>query len=489
VLRLGLYSRMLSPKNAESPDSRPGSLPEVVYRMRMAEEERIFKDCATVHSLPPIFHYWSNKYVRPKLEAAGIRGVTEVFTDSMERQCELRKGHPVRFLSIGAGNCDREIQFALTLQSAGHSQFIIDCLEINEDMLERGRSAASGHGVAHHLNPMPADFNQWRPAHEYDGVIASHVLHHVLNLEGLFAGIKESLRTGGCFAVADMIGRNGHLRWPEAMAIVQEFWRRLPPSYRYNHILRRYEELYEDWDCSKLGFEGIRAQDILPLLIENFHFQQFAAFGNVIEPFIDRRFGTNFDASGAWDQAFIDEVHRRDEDEMIRGNIKPTQMIAVLGTSADKACRIQEPFRPEFCVRTPESVVVEPIECQDNDPYQWAPGPQDVQRELEIACKRLKDLEGCRKQELQSLYEELESRTVWALQQDRDIEVLTKRVKALAAETEERTQWGLRLQQEFEERTAWALQLDKQLQELRADQAKSLLSRIAGAIKRRLARS
>ena len=55
-----------------------------------------------------------------------------------------------------------------------------------------------------------ADFNQWRPSHEYDGVIASHVLHHVLNLEGLFAGIKESLRTGGCFAIADMIGRNGH---------------------------------------------------------------------------------------------------------------------------------------------------------------------------------------------------------------------------------------------------------------------------------------
>ncbi|HEV8414216.1 MAG TPA: class I SAM-dependent methyltransferase [Bryobacteraceae bacterium] len=481
---------MPSPVNADSPDSKPGTLPEVAYQMRLAQEERIFKDCTTVHSLPPIFHYWSNKYVRPKLEAVGVRGVTEVFTDSMQRQCELRKGHPARFLSIGAGNCDREIQFALTLQSFGHSQFVIDCLEINEDMLERGRSAASEHGVADHLNPMPADFNQWRPSHEYDGVIASHVLHHVLNLEGLFAGIKESLRTGGCFAIADMIGRNGHLRWPEAMPLVQEFWRQMPPSYRYNHQLRRYEEVYEDWDCSKLGFEGIRAQDILPLLIENFHFQQFVAFGNVIEPFVDRRFGPNFDASAAWDQGFIDQVHRRDEDEMIRGNIKPTQMLAVLGTTAESACRVQEPFSPAFCVRAPERVVIERTASQENDPYQWSAWPQDVQRELEIACKRLKDLEGCRKEELDSLYQELESRTIWALKQDREIQDLRKRVQALDAEVEEQTQWALRVQKEFEERTAWALQLDKELQALRADQwGRNLLIRIAGAMKRRLARS
>jgi hypothetical protein len=287
-----------------------------------------------------------------------------------------------------------------------------------------------------------------------------------------------------------MIGRNGHLRWPEAMPLVQEFWRRLPPSYRYNRELRRYEEVYEDWDCSKLGFEGIRAQDVLPLLIENFHFQQFVAFGNVIEPFVDRRFGPNFDASAAWDRAFIDEVHRRDEDEMIRGNIKPTQMLAVLGTTAEKACRIQEPFSPAFCVRAPERVVVETAERQEGDPYQWSAWPHDVQRELEIACKRLKDLEGCRKEKLASLYKELESRTIWALQQDRDIQDLRQRVQALDAEVEERTQWGLRVHKEFEERTARALQLDKELQELRADQSnRNLLTRIAGAMKRRLAGS
>ena len=450
--------------------------------MRVAQEERIFRDCPNVHSLPPIFHYWSEKYVRPKLEAVGFRGVAEIFSDSMERQCERRQGHTTRFLSIGAGNCDMEIQFALALRASGHSQFVIDCLDLNQDMLERGRSAATDQGVSDHLNPVPGDFNQWRPAQEYDGVIASHVLHHVLNLEGLFAGIKESLRPGGCFAIADIIGRNGHLRWPEALPMVEEFWRRLPPSYRYNHQLRRYEEVFEDWDCSKLGFEGIRSQDILPLLLEHFHFQQFVGFSNIIEPFVDRRFGPNFDASAQWDRAFIDQVHHRDELEMIRGSIKPTQILAVLGTTAEKAPRIQEPFSPEFCVRRPDSVS-RSADPEPADPYEWSSWPHSAQRELEIACMRLRDLERCRKDELESLYQELEGRTVWALQQDRDIQVLTDRTARLEANVHEKTQWALRLDKELEERTAWALHLES---ELRArPTARPGLARVVAAVKRR----
>jgi len=34
------------------------------------------------------------------------------------------------------------------------------------------------------------------------------------------------------------------------------------------------------WDCSKQGFEGIRAQDILPLLVKKFSFRSFLGFGN-----------------------------------------------------------------------------------------------------------------------------------------------------------------------------------------------------------------
>ncbi len=66
------------------------------------------------------------------------------------------------------------------------------------------------------------------------------------------------------FVTNDMIGRNGHQRWPEALEIVNQYWHELPEAYRYNKLLSRYEPEYMNWDCSTEGFEGIRAQDILP---------------------------------------------------------------------------------------------------------------------------------------------------------------------------------------------------------------------------------
>jgi hypothetical protein len=128
-------------------------------------------------------------------------------------------------------------------------------------------------------------------------------LHHVLALENLFKAIESA---------------------------VHEFWRELPAAYRWNVQLKRNEDLYENWDCSKEGFEGIRAEDILPLLVERFEFELFLPYGNIIDPFIDRSFGPNFDATAAWDRDFIDRVHARDEAEIAAGRITPTHVMAVL---------------------------------------------------------------------------------------------------------------------------------------------------------------
>jgi SAM-dependent methyltransferase len=276
-----------------------------------------------------------------------------MFDKYLEIQCRKNSYRPCRFVSIGAGNCDAEITAAATLRQKGLRNFILDCLDLNITMLERGRVAAEEHGVADNIHLTQGDFNDWRPGHDYDAVIANQSLHHVTNLEGLFDAIRQSLKPSGVFIASDMIGRNGHLRWPEALEIVHEFWRTLPEKYRYSQRLRRHEELFEDWDCSNEGFEGIRAQDILPLLVEHFHFQMFIGFGNAIDVFVDRTFGHNFDANAAWDRDFIDRVHERDELEMARGRVKPTHMLAVMSKIAGGRPSVIGPLTPQFCLRRP----------------------------------------------------------------------------------------------------------------------------------------
>jgi SAM-dependent methyltransferase len=428
------------------------------YRARVAAEKGVYEDCVKVHDLPPIFHYWSNKYIRPKLEAFGFSTPNDMFKKYLLEQAKRRPHETLRFASIGAGNCDLEIALASHLRAQGLSDFVIDCLELNPAMLERGRAAASSERVDDHIRLVEADFNQWTPAYEYDAVVANQALHHVLNLEGLFGQIKSCLKPHGSFIISDIIGRNGHLRWPEALDIVHEFWRKLPPSYRFNPLLNRYEELYENWDCSTEGFEGIRSQDILPLLVANFHFQLFVGFANVIDLFTDRAFGHHFDVKEAWDRAFIDQVHERDEQEMIAGRIKPTHMVAVVGNHPATPALFHEPLGPEFCVRpTQESEPSSGAHTQ-KDPYEWRSWPHSPQDELEIACRRLRDAE-----------DRIQQRIVV--------------VKELTEELEVRTAWALRLDKELEERTAWALRLDKELAEQRAlaEELNRELNRLAWA--------
>jgi hypothetical protein len=221
-------------------------------------------------------------------------------------------------------------------------------------MLERGRRLATDAGLADRFTFEVADLDRWRPARPVAACIAYHSLHHLAELERLFAGVHDALDDRGVFLVNDMIGRNGHLRWPEALTVVDEIWRRLPDRYKHNHQLRRFEPDFDDWDCSVEGNEGIRAEDVLPLLIESFHFDTFIAFGNVMDVFVDRSFGPNFSPDRPEDVAWIDEIARLDEALIDSGEVKPTHLIAALRTRPVSRPRCYRQWTPEFCVRRPD---------------------------------------------------------------------------------------------------------------------------------------
>jgi SAM-dependent methyltransferase len=451
------------------------------YAARLAAEDRLYRDDTDVHNLPEIFHYWSNRYIRPKLEAFGFSTPEGMFRKYLGEQFERHPNQPKRFVSFGSGNCNMEIELARDLRAGARSDFVIDCVDLNSSMLERGRASAAHHEVADHLNFVQADFNQWTPEHEYDAVLANQALHHVLKLEDLFARIKSSLKPHGCLIVSELVGRNGHQRWPEALTIVHEFWRKLPPSYRFNRKLQRYEEMYQNYDCSTDGFEGIRSEDILPLLLQNFHFNVLVAFANVIEPFVDRAFGFNFDAQASWDRNFIDAVHQRDEQEFAAGSLKPTHILAVLGKDPSIPTLCHPPLTPEFCVRNAQQVVAEPDDPPN--PYDWHTWPHSPQTELEIACRRLhvaqrklkqaEDEVDKRGEMVVKLMADVEERTNWALQLNQEIQQWKahgRHMEQLNEELEQRTIWALKLKEELEqlnaefiERTNWALELDRQL--------------------------
>ncbi len=304
---------------------------QLTYAYRLTRERMLFGKTVNVHALPPIFHYWSNRYVRPWFEEIGTTHPEDLFCRYLlEAAKTCAENETPRFISIGSGNGDTEVTVAKMLKEKGLKNFTLECLDINRRMIGRGRELAEAEGVQNHLTFVCADFNHWIPRGKYHAVLANQCLHHVQNLEELFDAVGSALTPKGLFVTSDMIGRNGHQRWPEALAIIEREWQKIPEHYRYNHQRQKNERKFINRDYSKHCFEGIRSQDILPLLIERFSFHAFIAFGNLVDVFVDRAFGHNLDPDNEEDRAFIDRLHAMDEQGFADGTLSPTHLVAVM---------------------------------------------------------------------------------------------------------------------------------------------------------------
>lgn len=314
----------------------------------------MFGKNTNIHELPEIFHYWSNKYLLPKCQSMGFENPEDFFFQQCKKHCQKYK-HKIKILSIGSGNGELEVGLANQLVNEKIQNFSITCMDINARMLNRTQKLTEAKGVESYINTLKQDFNTWESNDKYDVVLANQSLHHVVELEHLFISISKALKPDGQFVVSDMIGRNGHMRWPEALTLIEGFWHELPKEYTYNHAKKRHEKNYINFDCSSRSFEGIRAQDILPLLIKNFDFELFLPFSNIITVFIDRIFGYNFDPNKPFDTEFIDRIHAKDEAAILSGEITPTQMYAVMQNRTLNnslfAKLINPKLTPEFCVR------------------------------------------------------------------------------------------------------------------------------------------
>ncbi|ROZ79133.1 class I SAM-dependent methyltransferase [Ramlibacter sp. WS9] len=325
--------------------------PKRSYASKLAAEIRTFEGVEKVANLPEIHGYWAGKYVKPMLEKFDFTNDTEFLLKHADEVLRVAAGRPTRIINLGSGNCEVEVKLARSLLDKGHSNFTIECVDLNAAMLGRGKKLAQDAGVDGLLRFTATDINKIRLEGAYDVVIASHALHHFVALEHIFKEIKTHLRPDGYFLAHDMIGRNGHMRWPEALEVVHSFWSELPERCRYNNLLRRHEPLYINFDCSTEGFEGIRAQDILPLLVEHFDFALFVPFGNVIDIFVDRCFGHNFDPTDGWATDFIDRVQAKDEELIHAGKITPTHMFAAMKIGKVEQPRFHMHLTPQFCVR------------------------------------------------------------------------------------------------------------------------------------------
>jgi len=319
------------------------------HASRIATEIDVYKDNLNIHDLPEIFHYWSNKHLGPHIkDVFDTENVHAVMADEL-RASTIASGNPY-MISIGAGDGQVEMGIAERLLQSGFNDFEFVCVELNPHLIQRGMAAAAEKGLQHKISFQEADLSTWRCQGMYGAAFAHHSLHHIVALESVFDELAAHMAPRASFVTADMIGRNGHMRWPEVLQTMEQLWASMPPRYKYHHLWRRVVDPYENWDCSGQSFEGIRAQDIMPELVKRFHFRKMCVWGGALDLLIDRGYGHNLDPKSPQDTAFIDYVWEMDCECLRARKTTPTQICAVM-TKEPGTLRSTYGLTAEECIR------------------------------------------------------------------------------------------------------------------------------------------
>ncbi len=324
---------------------------ELTYEDRVRAQIAQYSETVDMHALPEIFHVWSNAFIRPGIEKVfGTASIDECYALAYVEAKSRTSG--TRILSIGCGDGAVEIRVAKLLLERGINDFTFVGVDLSPILLGHFRATLQTEQLGHLLVPVEADLNKIAVPGEFAMIMANHSLHHIEGLERLFADSHERLQDGGVFATCDMIGRNGHMRWPETEAILQAVWPLLSERQRYNLQLQRLETRYMNHDCSAEGFEGIRAQDILPLMLETFHPYKFMGAGGFVDLLVDRGYGHGFDPSIEHDRNLIQFLGQMNDIMLDAGTIKPTWMMAWF-TKDDRGEAYYRDRRARSCVRDP----------------------------------------------------------------------------------------------------------------------------------------
>lgn len=280
-----------------------------------------------MHELPAAFHLWTSNHVLPGLfKIFGVKDINQFFVEAFITAAKLNPDTPV-FLSLGCGDGALEIGIARTLLQQGINCFRFVCYDLSDILLSRFRSALPPE-LAGRFELLAGDLNARAFNTRFDAIMANHSLHHMVDLEGIFRTAFDNLTDDGIFVTNDMIGRNGHMRWPEVQLFVEFFWPLMSARQRNNVLLRRTEPQFINHDCSSEGFEGVRSQDVLPsIMAQGFQPWKFFGFGGMIDVFVDRCFGPNFDVKNNDDAFLLRRMGFLNEVLLDAGLIKPTMML------------------------------------------------------------------------------------------------------------------------------------------------------------------
>lgn len=187
----------------------------------------------------------------------------------------------------------------------------IEAYDVSEGAIVQARIYAAEAGLSDRVTYTVADIDKIElPVARYNAIFGISSLHHVRELERLFAACRKALKPGGLMFIDEYIGPP---RWqfaPHVVALINKLIGQLPPRYRRSVYLDGaprdvYVNTPLEWFDANDPSEAVRSDEILPCLKQHFEIVDYKPYGGALLHMLLSGTAGNFDPYVEADAALI----------------------------------------------------------------------------------------------------------------------------------------------------------------------------------------
>jgi len=213
--------------------------------------------------------------------------------------------------------CDEDRHDAAWLSRGGSET--LDVYELNPHVIRKVRGVLGDR--RRQVRFVETDLNfATLPAEQYDVIWSSGCLHHIVNLEHLFAQVERALRPGGLFALHDYVGEARFQYAPHRLARINALLREVPAQFRHG------DGTIEPRDPESLSpFCGVRSHDILAAAEARFDLVHKGLFGALLP----LTFYLDLEKMAREDPALLARIEAAESDAAREPDMRPCSAYAV----------------------------------------------------------------------------------------------------------------------------------------------------------------
>lgn len=175
------------------------------------------------------------------------------------------------------------------LAQRGRFRSIVAC-DFAQETVGKARAAAAEEKLSE-IEYRVLDLEHEDLGGPYDAILAHDVLHHITDLEGLYARVDRALAPEGKFFFQEYVGPNRFQYSDDRMELINRYFRLLPDDLRLDPItgglLWRRERLSPEKVEREDPTEAVRSQDVLPLARRVFRTEaEYPGGGGLLNPLL-----------------------------------------------------------------------------------------------------------------------------------------------------------------------------------------------------------